>query len=320
MNFCHAALAVIENEAYAINKLSERINQQYERACQLLMECKGRVVVTGMGKSGHIGKKIAATFASTGTPAFFMHPGEAAHGDLGMLTPEDCVLAISYSGNTNELLLLLPIIKRQRIPIIAMTGHLQSSLAQVSDAVLDISIEQEACPLGLAPTTSTTVTLVMGDALAVSLLQAKGFRMEDFALSHPSGNLGRRLLLRIDALWHDGDKLPVVPEECTIHQALIEVTEKKLGMTCVVNAQGKLSGVFTDGDIRRTLTKYEHLPSVRMQDVMSTQCKTVSAGLLASEALALMQQHKITSLVVVDPLEKPQAIIHIHDLLRAGVI
>ena len=320
MNFCKIALTVIETEAHAILALTQRIDASFEAACHQLLACKGRVVVTGMGKSGHIGKKIAATLASTGTPAFFMHPGEANHGDLGMITQQDVVIAISYSGQTNELVTLLPLIKRLEIPLITLTGDTTSVLAQTADIHLDVSVHQEACPLGLAPTTSTTVALVMGDALAIALLQARGFTAEDFARAHPGGSLGKRLLLRIDELFHSGDALPLVHEQSTISQALIEVSAKKLGLTCVINSEGKLTGIYTDGDIRRTLTQCHDINTTTIQDVMTRNCHTVRPGLLAAEALTLMQKNVITSLVVVDDTKAPIAVVHLHDLLRAGVI
>ncbi|OGV41334.1 MAG: D-arabinose 5-phosphate isomerase, partial [Legionellales bacterium RIFCSPHIGHO2_12_FULL_42_9] len=245
MNFCKLGLAVIEIEAQAVYELSQRINGEFEKACHSLLACRGRVIVTGMGKSGHIGGKIAATFASTGTPAFFLHPGEASHGDFGMITAQDVVVAISNSGSTNEIVTLLPLIKRLSVPLIALTGNKDSAIAQYADIHLDLSIKQEACPLGLAPTTSTTVALVMGDALAIALLQARGFSAEDFARSHPGGTIGKRLLLHIDALCHENDEIPIVTEDATVNDALIEVTAKKLGMTCVVNSLGCLTGIYT---------------------------------------------------------------------------
>jgi arabinose-5-phosphate isomerase len=319
MNFCKLGLAVIETEAQAVFALTQRINEYFNTACELLLACKGRVVVTGMGKSGHIGHKIASTFSSTGTPAFFMHPGEASHGDLGMITRQDIVLAISYSGFTSEILTLLPLLKRLEVPLVTLTGNSKSTLAKAANVNLDISIHQEACPLGLAPTTSTTVSLVMGDALAIALLQARGFSAEDFALSHPGGTLGKRLLLRIDELCHQGKELPLVNEQATLKEALIEVSEKKLGMTCVINAQGYLTGVYTDGDIRRTLNQNFDINTTPLSSVMSRNCKTITKGLLAAEALAIMQKYKITSLVVIDEQSKPIAVVHLHDLLRAGV-
>lgn len=319
MNFCKLGLAVIETEAQAVFELTQRMDQRFEEACQILLSCKGRIVVTGMGKSGHIGNKIAATFASTGSPAFFMHPGEASHGDLGMITSDDIVVAISNSGFTNELLVLLPLLKRLEVPLITLCGNPESTLAKAADVNLDLSIKQEACPLGLAPTTSTTVTLVMGDALAIALLQARGFSAEDFALSHPGGTLGKRLLLKIDDICHQDNELPIVHEDVTISEALIEVTAKKLGMTCVVNAQGLLVGIYTDGDIRRTLTNQYDLNSTRLKEVMTRNCRTIRQGLLAAEALALMQKFSITALVVVDDHHRPTAVVHLHDLLRSGV-
>ncbi|MCR9191071.1 MAG: KpsF/GutQ family sugar-phosphate isomerase [Gammaproteobacteria bacterium] len=319
MNFCELGLAVIETEAQAVFELSKRIDERFEAACELLLACKGRVVVTGMGKSGHIANKIAATLSSTGTPAFFMHPGEASHGDVGMITPQDTVLAISHSGNTQELMVLLPLLKRLDVPMITLTGHPDSILATTADVHLDISIAQEACPLGLAPTTSTTVSLVMGDALAIALLQARGFSSEDFAFSHPGGVLGKRLLVRIDDIWHCGEDLPIMSEEATIREALIEVTAKKLGMTCVINKQGLLTGIYTDGDIRRTLNKECDINTTPLHQVMTHNCLTIQPGALAAEALALMHKHVVTALVVTNTEKQPAAVIHLHDLLRAGV-
>lgn len=319
MNFCKLGLAVIETEAQAVFELTQRIDERFEKSCELLLACKGRIIVTGMGKSGHIGKKIAATFASTGSPAFFVHPGEASHGDLGMITRQDIVLAISHSGYTHELLILLPLLKRLEIPLIALTGNSNSTLAKAADVHLDVSIRQEACPLGLAPTTSTTISLVMGDALAIALLQARGFSAEDFALSHPGGNLGKRLLVRIEDVYHEGNELPIVHEHVTISDALIEVTEKKLGMTCVVNSQGRLVGIYTDGDIRRTLTRQCDIHTTALSEVMTPHVRTIEKGALGAEALALMQKYSITALVVVDEADTPKAVVHLHDLLRAGV-
>ncbi|KTC65729.1 arabinose 5-phosphate isomerase (plasmid) [Legionella adelaidensis] len=320
MNFCELGLAVIETEAQAVFELTQRIDQRFDQACRLLLACKGRIVVTGMGKSGHIGAKIASTFASTGSPAFFMHPGEASHGDLGMITNQDAVLAISNSGTTQELLILLPMLKRMQIPLISLTGNPASPLAKAADVNLDLSIRQEACPLGLAPTTSTTVSLVMGDALAIGLLQAKGFSADDFALTHPAGNLGKRLLLKVDDLAHKGEEIPVVSENATIREALIEVTAKKLGMTCVTNEKGHLVGIYTDGDVRRTLNRELDINNTQIKEVMTRNSRTISFGLLAVEALSLMQQHCITSLIVIDENNFPQGVLHLHDLLRAGVI
>ncbi|KTC80022.1 KpsF/GutQ family sugar-phosphate isomerase [Legionella cherrii] len=319
MNFCTLGLAVIETEAQAVFELSQRIDNRFEKACELLLACKGRIVVTGMGKSGHIANKIAATLSSTGSPSFFMHPGEASHGDLGMITRQDTVIAISHSGNTLELVTLLPLLKRMEVPLITLTGNSESTLAKAADVNLDVSIKQEACPLGLAPTTSTTVALVMGDALAIALLQARGFSEEDFALSHPGGSLGKRLLLRIDELCHHGDQLPLVHENATVSEALIEVTDKKLGMTCIVDNKGYLVGVYTDGDVRRTLTRQYDINTTPIKEVMTRNARTIPKGMLAAEALAIMQKHSITSLIVIDDEKRPTAVLHLHDLLKAGV-
>ena len=319
MNFCTLGLAVIETEAQAVFELTQRIDARFEKACELMLACKGRIVVTGMGKSGHIANKIAATLSSTGSPAFFMHPGEASHGDLGMITRQDIVLAISHSGNTAEIVTLLPILKRLEVPLITLTGNEESILAKTADVNLDVSIQHEACPLGLAPTTSTTVSLVMGDALAIALLQARGFSEEDFALSHPGGSLGKRLLLRIDELYHQGNELPLISENATVSEALIEVTDKKLGMTCVIDNRGYLTGVYTDGDIRRTLTKQCDINTTQLKEVMTRNARTIHKGMLAAEALAIMQKHSITSLIVADDENRPVAVLHLHDLLKAGV-
>lgn len=319
MDFCTLGLAVIETEAQAVFELTQRIDERFAQACNILLACKGRIVVTGMGKSGHIANKIAATLSSTGSPAFFMHPGEASHGDLGMITQHDAVIAISHSGNTQELITLLPLLKRLEIPLITLTGNGESTLAKAADINLDVSIKQEACPLGLAPTTSTTVSLVMGDALAIALLQARGFSAEDFALSHPGGSLGKRLLLRIDELCHQGDQLPLVSEHATVSEALIEVTNKKLGMTCVVDTRGVLIGIYTDGDIRRTLTRQCDINTTEIKEVMTTNARVIQKGILAAEALAIMQKHSITSLIVADEEKRPMAVLHLHDLLKAGV-
>ncbi len=319
MNFCLLGIAVIETEAQAVLALTQRIDARFEKACEILLACKGRIVVTGMGKSGHIAKKIASTLSSTGSPSFFVHPGEASHGDLGMITRQDVVIAISNSGNTQEIVTLLPLLKRLQVPLVALTGNTESALAKIADVNLDISVEHEACPLGLAPTTSTTVSLVMGDALAIALLQARGFNADDFALSHPGGALGKKLLLRIDELCHKGDDLPLIHEDATISDALIEVTNKKLGMTCVVDQGGNLAGIYTDGDIRRTLTRQLDINTTPLKDVITPNCRTIPEGMLAAEALALMQQYSITSLVVVNKDNKPHGVLHLHDLLKAGV-
>ncbi len=320
MDFCALGLSVIETEAKAVLALMARLDQQFDKACQLLLDCNGRVVVTGMGKSGHIGKKIAATFASTGTPSFFMHPGEACHGDMGMLTTQDIVLAISNSGHTQEILTLLPAIKRMRIPLVALTGQPNSPLATAATAHLDVSVTEEACPLGLAPTTSSTVALVMGDALAIALLKARGFTADDFARAHPGGNLGKKLLLKVEDLYHTGDDIPLVHQDTCVREALVEVSTKKLGMTCVIDDTGCLVGIYTDGDIRRTLTGDYDINTTPLKNVMSRHYQTISKDALAAEALALMQAHRITALAIETKDKKPGAILHIHDLLQAGVI
>ncbi|TQV64894.1 MAG: KpsF/GutQ family sugar-phosphate isomerase [Halothiobacillaceae bacterium] len=314
------ARAVLETEKAAIEGLNHRLDDAFVQACKLMLECNGRVVVTGMGKSGHIGGKIAATLASTGTPAFFVHPGEASHGDLGMITRQDVVLALSNSGETPEILAILPIIKRLGVPLVAMTGRPQSTLAREAGVHLDVSVEKEACPLGLAPTASTTATLVMGDALAVALLETRGFTAEDFALSHPGGALGRRLLLHVRDVMHSGERLPVVRLGAPLRDALVEITQKGLGVTAVVDAKGCLAGVFTDGDLRRAL---DHegidLRSARVDDLFTRGGKTCHAGMLAAEALGLMDRHKINALIVVDAEGRPIGALNTHDLLRAGV-
>lgn len=312
--------AVVETEAAAITALLDRLDERFEQACHYLLECRGRIVVTGMGKSGHIGNKIAATLASTGSPAFFVHPGEASHGDLGMITPQDVVLALSNSGETSELLTILPLLKRLGTPLIAMTGKPQSTLAHESEVHLDVSVEKEACPLGLAPTSSSTATLVMGDALAVALLQARGFTAEDFALSHPGGSLGRRLLLHVGDIMHSDKALPIVTEAATLHDALEMMSEKGLGMTAVIDAEGRLSGVYTDGDLRRTLNKPVDIHQLLVSEVMTRNCKTVPPDMLAAEALQMMDEKKINGLLVVDNQQRLVGAFNMHDLLRAGVI
>jgi arabinose-5-phosphate isomerase len=312
--------AVIETEAAAITALLERLDETFERACTYLLECRGRIVVTGMGKSGHIGNKLAATLASTGSPAFFVHPGEASHGDLGMITPEDVVLALSNSGETSELLIILPLLKRLGTPLIAMTGSPQSTLARESEVHLDVSVEKEACPLGLAPTSSTTAALVMGDALAVALLKARGFTAEDFALSHPGGSLGRRLLLHVSDIMHSGEALPVVTEDASLHDALEMMSAKGLGMTAVVDERGRLSGVYTDGDLRRTLNQPVDIHRLAVGEAMTRHCKTVAPDMLAAEALQLMDEKKINGLLVIDDRQQLIGAFNMHDLLRAGVM
>ena len=315
------ALAVIDTEARAITGLATEINQpSFIQACRLMLECQGRVVVTGMGKSGHIAGKIAATLASTGTPAFFVHPGEASHGDLGMITASDVVLALSNSGETAEIVTILPLIKRLNVPLIAMTGNPESTLSQAATANINVRVEKEACPLGLAPTASTTAALAMGDALAVALLETRGFTEEDFARSHPGGALGRRLLLLIDDLMHTGDAIPQVDPATPISDALMEMTRKGLGMTAVVDAQGKLAGVFTDGDLRRIIDRKVDLHQALVKEVMTADCKAIQPGMLAAEALQIMDSTKINALPVVNAKNELVGALNMHDLLRAGVV
>ncbi|MDO3720368.1 KpsF/GutQ family sugar-phosphate isomerase [Marinobacter sp. chi1] len=319
-DFRTSALQAIRIERQAIEALEERIDDEFIKACEVIMQCKGRVVVTGMGKSGHIGNKIAATLASTGTPAFFVHPGEASHGDLGMITSQDVVIAISNSGNTSEVVTILPLIKRMGAPLISMTGNASSTLAKEAVANLDVSVQTEACPLGLAPTSSTTATLVMGDALAVALLGARGFSAEEFAFSHPGGSLGRRLLLHVSDIMHVGDRIPRVQEGTPLSGALLEISRKGLGMTTVLDARGKLTGVFTDGDLRRTLDKNLDVHTTPIEDVMTRNGKTIEADHLAAEALNIMEEMKINALPVTNAQGELVGAINMHDLLRAGVI
>jgi len=320
LKFIESAKRAIVIERDSISLLIDRIDEQFSKACQILLNCKGRVVVTGMGKSGHIGKKIAATLASTGTPSFFVHPGEASHGDLGMITSNDVVIAISNSGNTSEVVTILPLIKRMEAPLISMTGSSTSILAQEADSNLDVSVETEACPLGLAPTSSTTATLVMGDALAIALLEARGFSAEDFAFSHPGGSLGRRLLLKVSDIMHSGERIPSVNHSVLLSDALLEISEKGLGMTAITDDEGKLCGLFTDGDLRRTIDKTIDIHNTRIDEVMTTHCRTINANILAAEALAIMEDNKINGLIVTDDKQNVVGALNMHDLLKAGVI
>ena len=315
------ALAVIETEARAITGLAGEINQPtFIQACRLMLACQGRVVVTGMGKSGHIAGKIAATLASTGTPAFFVRPGEASHGDLGMITSADVVLALSNSGETAEIITILPIIKRLNVPLITMTGNPGSTLSGAAAANINVTVDREACPLGLAPTASTTAALAMGDALAVALLESRGFTEEDFARSHPGGALGRRLLLLIDDLMHTGEAIPQVGLATPVTDALMEMTRKGLGMTAIVDQQGKLAGIFTDGDLRRLIDHRVDLHTALVKDVMTADCKTAHPGMLAAEALQIMDSTKINALPVVNTENTLIGALNMHDLLRAGVV
>jgi arabinose-5-phosphate isomerase len=316
-----SARTVVTTEAAAIGALETRIGPDFVAACQMILHCQGRVIVSGMGKSGHIARKIAATLASTGTPAFFVHPGEASHGDLGMILPQDVVLALSYSGETDELLFILPVIKRQGIPLIAITGNPKSSLAREANIHLDASVSTEACPLGLAPTASTTAALVMGDALAIALLEARGFTADDFARSHPAGSLGRRLLLHIADVMHTGENIPAVAPDASLTQALMEMTRKHLGMTAVVDADMHLIGVFTDGDLRRALDDDGvDLRGATVAELMTRGPKTIGSDKLAIEAAQLMEKHQIHALLVVDGDQRVVGALNIHDLLRARVV
>ncbi|MFM4702771.1 KpsF/GutQ family sugar-phosphate isomerase [Aeromonas bivalvium] len=319
-DFRRSAKAVLDIEKQAIEGLHQYLDEAFDRACQLILGCGGKIVVTGMGKSGHIGNKIAATLASTGTPAFFLHPGEASHGDLGMISGGDLIIAISNSGESDEILALLPVLKRRGIPLICMTGNPASTMAKEANVHLCVRVEQEACPLGLAPTSSTTATLVMGDALAVALLEARGFTADDFALSHPGGSLGKRLLLRVGDLMHGGDLLPRVGIDATISLALLEVSRKGLGMTAVVDGDGLLAGLFTDGDLRRILDLRVDVHSTPIAQVMTVNCVTVRPEMMAAEAVKLMETKKINGLLVVDGDKRPLGAFNMHDLLKAGVI
>ena len=320
IKFDQFAREVISIEQNAIMALHNRIDFNFQHACELLLNCKGNAVIIGMGKSGHIARKIAATMASTGTKAFFVHPAEACHGDSGMIGAQDVVLAISYSGETEEVINLLPLIRHLKTPLIALTGNPNSTLSQAAQSNLNVRVEQEACPLGLAPTASTTATLVMGDAIAISLLKARGFNATDFARFHPSGALGKRLLMSVGDIMHAGADIPSVAPNCTIARALVEITKKRLGMTVVVDVQGVLLGIYTDGDLRRTLDQNHDIHNTPIEKVMTKKCTTVIASMLATDALTIMRGKAIPSLPVVDNHNVPVGIVHMHDLLRAGVI
>ncbi len=313
------AKEVLDIEANSVLKLKERVNEDFEKAIDIMYGCKGRVIITGMGKSGHIGRKIAATLSSTGTPSYFLHPAESTHGDSGIITRQDVVVAISNSGETSELLNLLPLIERFGVPMIAMTGKMGSTLAQKSDVTLDISVEKEACPLGKAPTASTTATLAMGDALAICLLKKRGFTEEDFLMFHPSGALGKGVLYKVADLMITGERLPVINEKSSFHDTIKYISDKKLGCAIITNENGIMLGVLTDGDIRRTLLKYDSTANLLASDVMTQNPKTVLGSDLAAKALHIMEKHSITSLVVCDDDKKPVGLIHIHDLLKAGI-
>ncbi len=311
---------VLDTEAEAVRQLAPRLGDEFLHACRLLLACRGRVVVLGMGKSGHIGGKIAATLASTGTPAFFVHPGEAGHGDLGMITAQDVVLALSNSGETTEILLILPMIRRLGVGLITMTGAPGSTLAREADVHLDASVEREACPLGLAPTASTTATLALGDALAVALLQTRGFSREDFSRSHPGGKLGRRLLLHVADVMVKGERMPVVTLGASLTEALLEITDKGLGMTAIVDADARAVGIFTDGDLRRVLEKTDNIRNVRIADAMTPGGVRIRPELLAAEAAQLMEQRRINALLVEDAAGRLVGVLNMHTLLDAGVI
>lgn len=313
---------VIRTEATAVAALEARIDAAFAAAAEHILACRGRVVVTGMGKSGHVGSKIAATLASTGSPAFFVHPGEASHGDLGMITPQDVVIALSYSGETDEILTILPLLKRLGTPLIALTGDADSTLAQRADVHLDASVANEACPLDLAPTSSTTAALVLGDALAIALLEARAFTAEDFARSHPGGALGRRLLLTVADIMHSGDQVPLVADDADLRAALLEMTAKGLGMTGVTAADGHLAGVFTDGDLRRALDADIHIGTARIADHMTTAPVTAQAHMLAAEAVRILEEKRIGGggLMIVDDANRPLGALNMQDLLRANVI
>ncbi|MDV2857987.1 KpsF/GutQ family sugar-phosphate isomerase [Oceanimonas sp. CAM02] len=314
------AQRVLDIEKAALEGLSQYLDESFNKACRLMFECPGKVIVTGMGKSGHIANKIAATLASTGTPAFYVHPGEASHGDLGMIDSKDVVLALSNSGESEEIIALLPVLRRRGLKLICMTGKPESTMAREADVHLCTRVEQEACPLGLAPTASTTAALAMGDALAVALLEARGFTADDFALSHPGGALGKRLLLRVADIMHKEDKVPSVGLHTLVIEALLEIGRTGMGFTAVVDDQGRLAGIYTDGDLRRTLDQKVDVHNTRIEQVMTKGCTTVPPGMLAAEAVNLMEEKKISGLLVLDEQQRPIGAFNMHDLLRAGVI
>jgi arabinose-5-phosphate isomerase len=320
ISYISSAQRTIRMEAAAVAALEARIGVEFNRACELLLDVRGRIIVTGMGKSGHIARKIAATLASTGSPAFFVHPGEASHGDMGMITADDAVIALSNSGAVPEILTLLPLLKRLGVPLVSMTGNALSPLGQSSDVHLDTGVETEACPLDLAPTSSTTTALVMGDALAIALLEARGFTADDFAFSHPGGTLGRQLLLKVRDLMKAGSDIPKVTRSIMLAEALLEISNKGMGMTTVVDDEDRLAGVFTDGDLRRTLDARIDINDTAIGQLMSTGAKTIDADMLAAAALRIMEENEISSLVVLDDDNHVTGVLHLKDLLHAGIV
>jgi len=313
------ARRVLKEEGEAVSSLADRLDEDFAKAVETVFRCKGRVIVCGMGKSGQVGRKIASTMASTGTPTVFLHPAEGLHGDLGVITDSDVAIAISYSGETDELLAILPFFKRFGVTIVAICGVRESTLGRTADLFLDIHVDKEACPLGITPTTSSTATLAMGDALAMALLRRRGFRKEDFAIRHPGGSLGRQLLLRVLDLQHSGDELPVIGIDTTLREAIVEMSRKRLGMTVVVDGGGKLRGIVTDGDLRRALERADQPLDLPVLEIMGASPKTIAEDALATEALRMMETHAITSLLTVNPDGSPRGVIHIHDILKTGI-
>ncbi len=314
------ARKTLRMEAQAIERLAKRLDSSFEDAVELMLKCKGRVVVTGMGKSGLVGQKIAATLASTGTPAFFLHPAEASHGDLGMVVPRDILITLSNSGETREVIALMPVIKRMGVPMIAMVGGPDSTLSKMSDILLDVSVENEACPLGLAPTCSTTAAMAMGDALAVALLEQRDFSPEQFAFFHPGGSLGKKLLLKVSDRMHSGDRIPLVKDTDLVKDAMFEMTDKRFGMTGVLDQAGSLVGILTDGDLRRSMSSGKDILALQVREIMTKEPKTINDEALAVEAVKIMEERKITSLFVKDDSDKLLGVIHLHDLLEAGLM
>ncbi len=315
------ARRVIRTEADAVASLTEKLDSNFERVIDLIYDCHGRVIVTGMGKSGLVGKKIAATLASTGTPSFFMHPAEASHGDLGMVTSDDVIIAISYSGETEELLGIIPFLKRFNVRLISITGNLQSTLSRSADVSLDISVKEEACPMGIVPTASTTAAMAVGDAIAVALLIKRGFKEEDFALFHPRGSLGKKLLIKVSDLMHKGDALPLTAPDVPMTSAVMEISTKRLGITIIADSDKKILGIVTDGDIRRGIERWgKNFFDMTAEEVMTKNPRTISAEELAAKAISIMERHSITSLLVPDEEGRALGVIHLHDILRQGIV